>query len=126
MNWAKTQLAIPEIACRDELGLGAWCLVLGAWCLVLGAWCCAWCLVLGAWWSTIIAINADRENSAGLTSATVQDYDVFRSLYERELTGNFVFFNLSTAFPWEEELIVFSLLAKLDCIELTSPSLRQK
>jgi len=34
--------------------------------------------------------------------------------------------NLSTAFPWKEELIGFSLLAKLDCIESTSPSLQEK
>jgi hypothetical protein len=31
----------------------------------LGAW--------SAWWSTIIAINADRENNAGPTSAPVQN-----------------------------------------------------
>jgi hypothetical protein len=39
----------------DELGLGAWC------------------LVLGAWWSTIIALNVDRENGTGTTSAPVQN-----------------------------------------------------
>jgi hypothetical protein len=92
------------------LVLGAWCLVLGAWCLVLGAWCLvlgAWCLVLGAWWSTIIAINADRENSAGLTSAPVQDYNVFRSLYERELTGNFVFFIYQPRFPGRKSSLFF-------------------
>jgi len=53
---------------------------------------------------------------------------LFRSLYERELTGNFgLFLNYATAFfTREEELIVFSLLAKLDCIDLASPSLRRK
>jgi hypothetical protein len=65
-----------------------------------------------------------KENSRKVDSFG-RGYSVFRSLYERELTGNFgLFLNYATAFfTREEELIVFSLLAKLGCIDLASPSL---
>ena len=52
---------------------------------------------------------------------------IFRSLYERELMGNFgLFLIYQPRFPWRKSSLVFSLLAELDCIESTSPSLRRK
>ena len=43
----------------------------------------------------------------GAATTTASSDVVFRSLYERELTGNFGFKFLQPIFPWEEELIVF-------------------
>jgi hypothetical protein len=54
-------------------------------------------------------------------------YSVFRSLYEREPMGNFGIFKLcNRVFHPGGRAHCFSLLAKLDCIELASPSLRRK
>jgi len=56
----------------------------------------------------------------------VLECSVFRSLYERELMGNFgLFLNLAAAFPGRKSSL-FSLLAELDCIDLASPSLWRK
>jgi len=52
---------------------------------------------------------------------------LFRSLYERELMGNFGFFLIyATVFPPGGRAHCFLLLAELDCIELASPSPRRK
>jgi hypothetical protein len=50
---------------------------------------------------------------------------VFRSLYKRELTGNFGFKFMQPLYP-EGGTHCFLLPAELNCIELASPPLRQK
>jgi len=54
-------------------------------------------------------------------------YSVFRSLFtEVELTGNWVFKFYATTSTWERTHCFLLPTAKIDCIELAIPSLRQK
>jgi len=79
--------------------------------------------------------NVQIHDSVAGTQATLRkeeiqreiEEQIFRSLYERELTGNFgLFLIYQPRFPWRNSSLVFSLLAELDCIESTSPSLLRK